>query len=70
MNNRIPGSCYRNPIWYKGYRIFISDLEGTHGYKYDFVHDNFDGADDACDSRCGEANTVEEAKALIDEKEE
>lgn len=69
MNDRLQGSCYHNAIWYKNYRIYLSDLYETHGYQYQFVHDDFDGADDACDNRCGEAATVTEAMAMIDEKE-
>lgn len=69
MNDRIPGSCYSNPIWHKGYRIYLSDLYEVHGFQYDYVHDDYDGAEDAGDNRCGQANTVEEAKAEIDECE-
>lgn len=70
MNDRLPGSCYSNPIWYKKYRIYLSDLYEVHGFEYDFVHDSYDGAEDAGDNRCGVANTVEEAKEQIDEKED
>jgi hypothetical protein len=37
---------------------------------YSFVHMDYDGAPDSNDGRCGTAQTVEEAKQLIDELEE
>lgn len=58
------------PILHRGWRIHLSDLVGTHGYKYEYAHDDYDGADDANDHRCGHANTVEEAKAEIDHHEQ
>lgn len=62
MSDRIPGSSWDNPIWYKNYRICI-------GYyvAYEFVHDDYDGAPDANDNRCGHASSIEDAKAQIDE---
>ena len=65
MNDRIPGACWSNPIWYKGYRIYVSD----NWPEFEFVHDNYDGAEDAHDNRCGWAKSVEAAKADIDERE-
>jgi hypothetical protein len=70
MNDRIPGSSWSNPIWHGKWRIYLSYLSGTHGYKYEFVHDDYDGADDANDGRCGVAMTVENAKIQIDEMED
>lgn len=58
---------YNQPIWYRDYRIYFAD-DGP--YTYAFQHDDYDGADDACDNRAGYANTVEEAKAEIDERED
>ena len=34
-----------------------------------FWHDDFDGAPDSCDSRCGHAASLEAAKAEIDDWE-
>jgi hypothetical protein len=68
MNDRIPGTTYFNPIWHGKWRIYISD----HFYpndSYAYVHDDYDGAKDARDSRCGHAHSVEEAKQEIDEYE-
>lgn len=70
MNDRIPGTTWDNPIWHKGYRIYLSDLYETHGFEYDYAHDSYDGAPDARDGRCGQAHTVEQAKAEIDERVE
>lgn len=57
---------WSNPIWHGKWRIFHSH---THFYDFAFCHDDYDGAEDAKDDRCGYANTVEEAKAEIDEWE-
>ena len=39
-------------------------------WDWDFVHDDFDGADDSTDNRCGAAESVEACKAEIREIEE
>lgn len=70
MSDRLPGSSYSNPIMHRGWRIYLSDLAVVHGYEWDYVHDDYDGADDANDHRCGQAHTVEEAKAEIDHHEQ
>lgn len=70
MNDRIPGSSYYNPIWYKGYRIFVSDMYEVHGFNYDYVHDDYDGAEDANDNRHGQAHTIEQCKSEIDDRDE
>lgn len=70
MNDRLPGSAYYNPVWYGKWRIYISDLYDTHGYQFEYVHDDYDGAEDAHDNRYGLAHSVEEAKAEIDQRED
>lgn len=70
MNDRLPGSCWDNPVWYKKYRIYLSDLYETHGFQYEYTHDDFDGAPDANDSRWGITHTVEIAKQEIDDRED
>lgn len=70
MNDRLPGSCYDNPIRYKGYRIYLSDMFRVHGFEFEYVHESYDGAPDARDNRFGQAHTEAEAKAEIDEKED
>lgn len=69
MNDRIPGSGWDNPIWYGKYRIYISDYAKYDGFDYAFVHDYYDGAEDANDHRSGFAKSVEDAKKQIDEME-
>lgn len=63
-----PGASWSNPIWHGKWRIYFSDSP-LPGEAYAFIHDDFDGADDALDDRHGYARTVDEAKAAIDEKE-
>lgn len=59
MSDRIPGSSYDNPIWYREkWRIYI----GEQGF-YQFVHDDYDGEDD---HRCGHTLSIDEAKEEID----
>lgn len=65
--NDLPRPSWRNPIWYKGYRIYVASSGFTN---YEFSHDNYDGAPDAGDNRCGHAHTVEACKARIDELED
>lgn len=61
-----PGSCWSNPIWYRDvWRIYESSVcEDT----YHYLHDDYDGADDANDHRLGSCNTVEECKEEIEER--
>lgn len=70
MNDRIPGSTWDNPIWYKGYRIYIGEPQYGNEFTFAFTHDDFDGAPDSKDRRHGYAPTIEAAKAEIDEREE
>lgn len=70
MNDLIPGSSWSNPIWYGKYRIYISWNIGWTGYEYEFCHDDYDGADDAHDTRYGYAKSIEDAKQQIKEMEE
>lgn len=71
MNDRIPGSTYDNPIWYKNkWRIYLSSYDVMYsGYEYVFNHDDYDGAEDAGDNRYGFAKSVDDAKEQIDEME-
>ena len=65
MNDRIPGTTYDNPIWYRGWKIYVAN----HCFvNYKYVHDDYDGAPDAGDNRCGHGQTVEACKAEIDER--
>ena len=67
MTDRTPGSSWTNPIWYRRYRIYQSDTVLSPPWAY--VHDDYDGAEDAHDHRHGYAGSVIEAKVEIDELE-
>lgn len=67
MSDRLPGTSWSNPVWHGRWRIYVNP---GFGPAYAYVHDDFDGADDANDNRYGSARTVEEAKAAIDEMED
>lgn len=70
MNDRLPGSSWSNPIWYRKYRIYVGEPQYGAQFAYAYVHDDFDGAPDAHDKRHGYAATVEEAKEEIDDIED
>ena len=68
MNDRLPGSSYSNPVWHGRWRIYLSDFDHPET-QYAYSHDDYDGAEDANDSRCGHARSIEHAKQQIDEWE-
>jgi hypothetical protein len=56
---------------YRGWLIsFDPPPIPTRNCDWQFWHDDFDGAPDANDSRCGSAGSLEAAKAEIDERED
>ena len=65
MEEAKAGSSWSSPIWYGRWRIYQAALGN-----WLFSHDDFDGAEDANDMRCGYEHTVEECKAEIDAWEE
>ena len=65
MSDRIPGSSYENPIWYRGYRIYTADT-APRGLDWAFVHEDHDIGD----SRSGYACSIDDAKGEIDWMEE
>lgn len=69
MNDRIPGSSYDNPIWYRKYRIYLTTHSRLSGYEYEFCHDDYDGAEDANDKRFGLATSIDDAQEKIRELE-
>lgn len=69
MSDRIPGTSYWSPIWYRGYRIFVGPYP-EWGAAYEFVSDNYDGAPDAFDNRAGYELSIELCRAQIDEIED
>lgn len=67
MSDIIPGSSWSNPIWHGKWRIYVSSC-GM--FSYEFVHDDYDGADDAYDGRCGFGDSIERCKHEIDLRKE
>lgn len=70
MSDRLPGSSYDNPIWYREYRIYLSNIYELSGYKWEFVHNDFDGAPDGNDRRCGHGKELIDCQQAIDEIED
>ncbi len=68
MSATIAGSSWTNPIWYRNYRIFRSDLMIAPPWTY--IHDDYDSADDYTDPRHGYCDSIDECKAEIDERED
>ena len=69
MSDRIPGSSWDNPIWYKEkWRIYLNDYVGPGDWSvaYSYCHDDYDGAPDGGDNRFGYASSVEGCKQEID----
>ena len=65
MNDRLPGSCWSNPIWYREkWRIYLSDCH-SFSMQYAYTHDDFDGAEDAHDKRHGYGSSVVNCKLQI-----
>lgn len=59
------------PIKYKNYTIsYWAKPIPDRSHDYDFMHDDFDGADDANDTRCGCGSSIDDCKRQIDEMEE
>jgi hypothetical protein len=54
---------------YRGYNItYWRKPIPTAAWDYDFAHEDYDGAPDSGDHRCGNAASVEEAREMIDEQ--
>lgn len=57
-------------LLYRGWHIYYDPPPiPTRSCDWQFYHDDFDGAPDAGDNRCGFAPTLDAAKAEIDERE-
>jgi hypothetical protein len=57
-------------VEYRGYKIYWDPKpvpQSMIGY-WSFVSDDYDGAEDSNDGRCGDAESVEDAKRQIDEQ--
>lgn len=62
-NNRYGRSEYQ----YRGYHItYWMKPIPDRSCDWDWTHDDFDGADDANDNRCGHSRTLDDAMADID----
>lgn len=70
MTDRLPGLTYDNPIWHGKWRIYRSDPMAPDSMAWTYVHDDYDGAPDANDYRFGYAESIEAAKADVDEIED
>lgn len=67
MSDRIPGSSYSNPIWYREHwRIYVYEPGWHWMLSYAFVHDDYDGEGDP---RHGHGATVEACQREIDQIE-
>ena len=55
---------YNKPIVYWSFRIYTSD---NHAAPWEFSHEDYDGAPDAGDQRCGEGKTLEDCIDQINE---
>lgn len=60
------GSSWENPIWFGKWRIY-RNRDAMFNRKWSFVHDDFDGAEDAEDNRCGCAVSPAECARAIEE---
>jgi hypothetical protein len=55
-------------VEYKEYKItYDRKPYPTSAFDFDFAHEDYDGAPDSHDVRCGNAGSIEEAKEAIDE---
>lgn len=57
---------YQNAIMYRGYRIHHRD--SAYDKRWSFIHDDYDGAEDAHDHRLGSESTIEECIVAINEQ--
>lgn len=72
-----PGSCWSDPIWYRGWRIYGAESPPrgwAPDFEFAYVHDSYDGAPiepdgPPADARCGFAASIEDAKSEIDQYE-
>lgn len=58
---------YSNPVMYQGYRIFHWDEVDPACNQFRFVHEDYDGADDAKDHRFGYGDSINDCIRQINE---
>lgn len=63
------GGSWRHPIWIGKWRIYRSD-EPLWNLRWSFVHDDYDGTEDAYDNRAGCAVSVAKCLEMIAEMED
>jgi hypothetical protein len=63
----LPGSSWSNPIWHGCWRIYMS-FDGWGEFAWAYSHDDYDGAEDARDSRAGYAPSAAACMSEIDER--
>ena len=70
MNDRIPGTTYDNPIWYRDkWRLYLNDhYPEDWQVAWFYIHDDYDGAGDSGDQRYGYAPSEAACKVEIDER--
>ena len=67
MNDRIPGTTWSNPIWYRDrWRIYISGMDYP-GLEYEYMHDDYDGDSDT-ENRAGHCESIEACKQEIHDR--
>ena len=67
MNDRIPGTTWSNPIWYRDrWRIYLSGMDYP-GLEYEYMHDDYDGDSDT-ENRAGHCESVEACKQEIHDR--
>lgn len=58
------------PSWatetYREFHIFPSSVSYMRSTDWSYSHDDYDGADDSNDNRCGHGASIEECKREID----
>ena len=65
MYNHTPGSSYKFPIWYRGWRIYLV-TDAIDGFEFTYEYNDFD-INNSNDDRYGFAKSEIEAKDKINE---
>lgn len=60
---------FSNPVWYGKWRIYHNSAAMGYSSTFAFCHDDYDGASDANDNRCGYGATIEACINKIEELE-
>lgn len=71
MTHPVPALVSPGTYSYRGYLITYDPFHlGGFGSPYSYVHEDYDGAPDSGDRRCGSAVSVEDAVTEIDDLED